>query len=294
MALFKSRKKYNQEWKEKAEERASKKGKIAFGTACIDESIPGSGRSFFVARPEGEDRALPVVFDIHGGAFAKGSKEIDRYFCTSFAQKGFAVVGLDFPQAFEADWTTTLRSLIDDIQTILSRKDEFNLDSKNVFLIGHSSGTVFAAALPSLAKNPELRKKTGLDFDIEIRALDLEFPACFINGFKDLEGGRALKKDLFPKNKGLYDLIFKEAKLFPSSGKEFPSLRIVTSAGDEKFEPDGSVLASLLRDRGFDVDYSKTTDTGLGHCFNLDDPDNIESHKINEATAAFFRINLSR
>ena len=45
-----------------------------------------------VYRPEGESGTLPLIVNVHGGAWAYGDKDLNAYYCMYLASKGFCVV----------------------------------------------------------------------------------------------------------------------------------------------------------------------------------------------------------
>ena len=54
-------------------------------------------QSLDVYRPKAcEDRKLPVIVSVHGGAWVYGDKELYQYYCMDLAQRGFAVVNFTF------------------------------------------------------------------------------------------------------------------------------------------------------------------------------------------------------
>ena len=55
-----------------------------------------------VYRPKNrKGEKLPVIVNVHGGAFVYGSKEVYQYYCMRLAQRGFAVVNFSYRLAPE-------------------------------------------------------------------------------------------------------------------------------------------------------------------------------------------------
>ena len=47
-------------------------------------------------RPEGREGVLPLIVNVHGGAWVYGDKDLNKYYCMYLASKGYCVMGMSF------------------------------------------------------------------------------------------------------------------------------------------------------------------------------------------------------
>jgi predicted esterase len=91
----------------------------------------------------------PTVILIHGGAFQKvfGEKEYMQLIATDIAEAGYQVFNVNYLQediyvtADEAFWQSA-HALDAFFAHLISKKSEYNVDTKNIFLLGHSAGAI--------------------------------------------------------------------------------------------------------------------------------------------------------
>ncbi len=100
---------------------------------------------------------LPVIFDIHGGGWHYGDKELYRHYNIALAQMGFAVVGFNYRLApedlFPAAFTDVNRAM----NWVAVNADKYGLDADRVFILGDSAGGQMASWYCTLMTSQSFR-----------------------------------------------------------------------------------------------------------------------------------------
>lgn len=113
--------------------------KIIFKTV----ELPEGGTlelDFRIVRPK-EGGPFPVVFYVHGGAWATGSKAQFTHESYVLADKGIAGVRMEYRwKSKGAKYPEAISDVLDAIDFVRQRADEFNLDFSRVGLAGGSAG----------------------------------------------------------------------------------------------------------------------------------------------------------
>ena len=105
----------------------------------------------------------PVIIFIHGGAFVRGDKsdyEIFDNVLNYFARNGFTGINANYRLAPEYKWPSGAEDIASIIQWIKTHHEAHNLDSNNIFLMGHSAG---AAHVATYSFNEEIQVNSGDD-----------------------------------------------------------------------------------------------------------------------------------
>lgn len=102
-----------------------------------------------VYRPDTASRAsVPVVVDVHGGAWSSGHRKSGRHYDRALAQAGICVVAIDFRQGPDHKHPAAIEDIADAIRWT---KHDLDVDAAGIGLIGSSSGghlAMFAALNP--------------------------------------------------------------------------------------------------------------------------------------------------
>ncbi|MCQ2092513.1 MAG: alpha/beta hydrolase [Fibrobacter sp.] len=104
-------------------------------------------------------RKLPVIISIHGGAFVYGQKETYKFYLMSLAQRGFAVVNFNYRLAPEYRFPAALEDADAVVHWVMDNASKYNLDAKNIFMVGDSAGANYAALYSIYCVNPEYARK---------------------------------------------------------------------------------------------------------------------------------------
>lgn len=122
---------------------------------------PGLDLLATIYRPKASSKPLPVLIDVHGGAWGSGDRTGDKLYCEALAKTGLVVVSIDFRQsptyrhpAGSADVAAAVRYVRLNAKTL-------NADPERIGLIGSSSGA-HLALLASLRPDADQHKGTPI------------------------------------------------------------------------------------------------------------------------------------
>lgn len=125
-----------------------------------------------------EQGKLPVIVDIHGGGWIYGDKRLNDIYLQHLADKGFAVVSVDYTLLPDTD----LRGQVQDIFTCLthlpqSAKTLDFLDLDRVYVVGDSAGGHLATIVYAASSLERVREVYGVaQLPYTIKALGLSHP----------------------------------------------------------------------------------------------------------------------
>jgi acetyl esterase len=101
---------------------------------------PGPDLNATVYRPKGIAGALPVLIDVHGGAWSSGDRTGDKLYCTELAKTGLLVVSIDFRQAPDFQHPSGSADVAAAVRYVRVNAKALNADPERIGLIGSSSG----------------------------------------------------------------------------------------------------------------------------------------------------------
>ena len=102
------------------------------------------------------DKKLPVIVNIHGGAWVYSTKETYQFYCMSLSEQGFAVVNFSYRLAPEYKHPAQIEDINTVFKWIYENKENFNFDIKNVFCVGDSVGAQLTALYCCMLVNEDL------------------------------------------------------------------------------------------------------------------------------------------
>lgn len=106
--------------------------------------------------------ALPVLFWIHGGAYAGGDKTDVEQYAVMLAARGFAVANINYPLAPEAHYPANVLGIAKAYEFVKSIAHEYSLDLSRVYFAGDSAGAQMAAQFVTAQADAGYAKKTGI------------------------------------------------------------------------------------------------------------------------------------
>lgn len=242
--------------------------------------------------PIGTNKKLPVIFDIHGGGWDYGTKELNKYFCMNLALEGFVVININYRLISEARFPAQLQDVFAALNWLEKRGDDYFADLNNVFVVGDSAGGHLASFTMALQNNQELCEKWNLKTEIKIKAgglicgaFDLQPYIKHKNFLINAYGEKFLGKD-FRKSEWLPKLSFSGVY----NGK-MPPLFLSSSAKD--FIKNQTVnMIKFLQANNETVKYKiwdKNTKNKLIHVYQVIYPQYEESIITSKEMCAFFK-----
>jgi acetyl esterase/lipase len=102
--------------------------------------------------PAGNNKPMPVVVWIHGGAWMQGNKEICP--ASLFVKKGIAVASMNYRLSSEAPFPAQIQDCKSAVKYLRANAKQFNLNPNAIGAWGHSAGGHLAQLL-GLSKTPK-------------------------------------------------------------------------------------------------------------------------------------------
>jgi len=131
-----------------------------------------------VFRPSNNNEKLPVIFDIHGGGWYYGDKELNQYYCKALTHEGFASVSISYRLSPEVDFKTQVQDVVKAMNYMNEIKDKYNLDMDKFFIAGDSAGGHIVGILLNIMKSKELQKAYDVDIKVDVKGACMICPAC--------------------------------------------------------------------------------------------------------------------
>ncbi len=243
--------------------------------------------------PEGGG-VLPVIVEIHGGAYIACEKDINRLHARWFAQQGFHVVNGDYTLHPEGTFRQNMQELADILAWIEKNAAAYGFDTDRVFLSGDSAGGHLVLLYAMLQGNEGMRARFGTVLSgVRVRAAAATCPAFRLR-YDGSDGDGAAVRFLchlvFPD--GVTDGELDELdvlRLIPES--EYPPLIVTATPSDQLLYGEDLVLARALEENGRPYSFRSWTGKAnkLDHVFNVLFPELEESREANRAIVDFFR-----
>jgi len=97
-----------------------------------------------VYKPSHADRPAPIVVQIYGGAWQRGSPSDNEWFSRYFASKGYVVVTVDYRHAPGWKWPAQADDIRSAMEWIHAHAPDLEGDSARIIVIGRSAGAQLA------------------------------------------------------------------------------------------------------------------------------------------------------
>ena len=111
-----------------------------------------------VYRPRKATELLPVIVNIHGGAWVYGDKKVYAPYCMYLASRGFAVINASYRLAPRHTFPAPLEDVGKMVEWVFHHADEYGLDLSNLFFVGDSAGAHLATAYTAIQLNEAYAK----------------------------------------------------------------------------------------------------------------------------------------
>ena len=186
-------------------------------------------------RPKDTEGKLPVLLNIHGGAWVYGDKKVYAPYCMYLATQGFAVVNASYRLAPKHTFPAPLEDVGAMVEWTVNHAEEYGLDVSNLFFVGDSAGAHLATAYTAVQLNEAYANSfPGIKVDARFVPKGLLLNC----GVFDMEvewkkQGRALTPfltDLLGEKPTVESVKQMSPAQFITS--DFPSVHLTTSNGD--------------------------------------------------------------
>ena len=234
---------------------------------------------------------LPVIVNIHGGAWVYGGKEVYQFYCMSLAQRGFAVVNFSYRLAPEAKFPASLEDTEKVFNWIEANTEKYGFDLNNVFAVGDSAGAHILTLYASALTNKEYAANYSFistEKKLKLRGLALNCGKYELSeGLENDKGAQLLLETLLSGKITKEKLEFLDASAHITGN--FPPTFVMTSLGDS-MKPQAPVINKALEAAGVKYEYHcyGTEEKPLWHVFHCD-PQLPEAIICNDEECNFFK-----
>ena len=244
-----------------------------------------------VYRPADATEDLPVIVDIHGGAWIYGDKDLNKNYAMTLASYGFVVVNVSYRLIHQAPFPAQLQDVDLALSWLKEYGSDYGADLDNVFITGDSAGAHLAALTAALAENPEAREKIGLQSPIRFRAIGL------ICGIYDIDRFVRMRNGLAKAFCSYYlDADYRNSVYLPLTSvynvvnDRFPPAYLMSSQQDFLLK-ESQRFSARLKALGVPVEmrrWQKNAKPRLTHVFNVLYPEYNQSVITNKEMCNFF------
>jgi len=245
--------------------------------------------------PEGTEGLLPVIFDIHGGGWIYGNKELNEYYCMSLASRGFAVVNISYRLLPQTDLSGQVGDVFQALHWLGANGADHHCDPDRVFLTGDSAGGHLASLAAAICADPQLGALYCVDrLPYTIKAVAATHTAPDVCG--DLFGAKGMAKAISGEMKRMLfgadpeaNPIYGKSTIYTTADPEtYPPILVVTSEADPLYKHSAELI-KYLEDKGFAHETAiADQNPDSGHVFNVTYPDREDGKKMNDRIAMFF------
>lgn len=288
----------------KQDGRRMAKQKSCAGVDVVEFDYAGDGDAMHKLnfyRPQGNDAILPLIIDVHGGAWVYGDKELNKNYCMYLASKGYAVVGMSYRLMPHTDLRGQIGDVAAAISFVADRAEKLKFDPDKVMLTGDSAGGHLSSLLCCIYKSPALAELYGVKVPkLGIRCLVLSHAVCDVHELA-LNGNGKVNKLYFTLQRKFERMMFgRRPKKSPYYGKssfvevangvDLPPIMIIGCEKDQ-FLQHTYRLDAFMKKRGGEYlfDFVSAKDGArLGHVYNILRPEWQQSVRVNDLSLRFF------
>lgn len=202
-----------------------------------------------IYRPKGKDgERLPVLVNLHGGAWVYGDKDRYQFYCMSLAQQGFAVVNFTYRLAPEYKFPAPVEDTNRVFHWIFENAEKYGFDAENIFAVGDSAGANLLNIYTMICINPEYAKKFSLKVPegFKPKAVLLNCGAYSVEVRDDPEDlTSCLMKDYLPNGGSMEELELINA--LPFMTKDYPPAFVMT-ANEDFLRAQAPIMVKKLRE----------------------------------------------
>ena len=224
-------------------------------------------------RPKDTEGKLPVLLNIHGGAWVYGDKKVYAPYCMYLATQGFAVVNASYRLAPKHTFPAPLEDVGAMVEWVVDHAEDYGLDLSNLFFVGDSAGAHLATAYTAVQLNEAYANSfPGIKVDARFVPKGLLLNC----GVFDMEvewkkQGRALTPfltDLLGEKPTIEAVKQMSPAQYITSG--FPPVHLTTSNGDF-LRKHSYRLKEVLKKKGVEVAFKEYGEKKKpqGHVFHL-------------------------
>lgn len=127
--------------------------------------------------PIGVEGKLPVIFDVHGGGWYYGDKELNGNYCMSLASFGFAVVDISYRLVPQTDIFGQVKDCFAALNYVGEHADEYGLDMDKLCITGDSAGGHLIGLMANIVNDTMLQERFAVHTQFAFKAAGFTCPA---------------------------------------------------------------------------------------------------------------------
>jgi acetyl esterase/lipase len=225
-----------------------------------------------IAYPNITKDRYPVIIHVHGGGWVYGNKDtIYKAYGMALAQKGFAVLTINYRLAPTHNFPSQLYDLDEVLKFIEKNEERYSLDTGNVFMIGDSAGAHLISTYLTI-KNP--KKPTSFDFksSVVVKAVALSCGVYDFDTFNTSKIKFPQKSNTLRSLFGIYD--YKNHPLYQWSSplkrmdSTFPDALVISSEFDPLYPQTMELIEKMKDESVIFESYIALKKFRLPHVFN--------------------------
>lgn len=229
---------------------------------------------------------LPVIVNVHGGAWVAGDREMFRPYCAELARHGFAVVNFSYHLLPEYPYRHALEDACLALQWTVEHAEEYGFDLTRCFAVGDSAGAQILGILLAMQTDERYRARFSCAPPEELRFRAV----AMLCGIYELNRGAldaVLVRELLPREGRAQEV--EKLSVLQRVNPRFPPVFLSTCSGDF-LRKQALPMAEALRRAGVPVEYRfyRGTPLPLLHDFQLF-VQNPHAKRCTEEVCAFFR-----
>ncbi len=228
-----------------------------------------------IARPVNHQGKLPVVIQIHGGAWVYGHKDsYYRYHGMECAKYGYAVLTINYRLGFDHPYPSMLEDIFAVLHWLEANAEAQAFDVDHVYIIGDSAGAHMAALTALIHASKALQDQYHVEAtNLKIRALGLSCGVYdfdrLLNDSYDIPMRKILMETIFDRKDFNEHPLYTVSSVSKLLNDSFPPAYVVSSMADSAY-PETKCLVEEMEALGltkkvriFDESHA------LPHVFNL-------------------------
>lgn len=234
---------------------------IVYAQAQSDDGKPIDLKMDAAFLKQSDDKPMPVIVYIHGGAWREGSKEAGRPWTIGFAMGGYFAVSIDYRLSGVAKYPAAVYDCKAAIRFLRANANELGIDPDRIGVWGHSAGGHLAALLGTSGNSDVLEGsigKTGVSSAVQC-VVDVSGPIDLSH-----DAGGVIAQWLGGPVTDHLDLA-KQASPLTYIDKNDPPVLIIHGTADQLVDiHHAEMFDKALKDAGVPVEYMAVEGAGHG------------------------------
>ncbi|WEV44556.1 alpha/beta hydrolase [Streptococcaceae bacterium ESL0687] len=214
--------------------------------------------------PNKSQDKLPVIIWTHGGAWISGDKSDTSPYFKMLADRGFAVVALNYDLAPQKKYPTALNELNEAYGFINNKADTYHFDTSKIILAGDSAGAQLSSQMATIITNEDYASKVGIKPNLAKENLLATVLYCGIYNMKDLAQAEASTSPIIAwgfktatwayfGSKDVSNSSYEETSISQYVNKDFPKTFISGGNGDGLTKAQSLPFSEKLKELGVEV-----------------------------------------